>query len=228
MAIRYTSIIMVYLLCQISAFLIRTPLLNWVPEAQRPGFIITASFVVCLLVSGWLLLPERHLKKVPMTPKSIVNWCLIGIVMVYLTQIIAGIIDLNVLGGPPESQNTEDIMRLAKTSPYVILAVVLIGPILEEIIFRKIIFGSLKKVINVWFAALISALLFALAHNDGHLIIYGSIGLVLAFLYHKTGRIYVSMIAHGSLNGIATLLFFTPQIQHLIDHSQSGLIWGWF
>lgn len=225
---RYVSIIVVYILCQLSGFLAYTPILNPIPPHQRAGFMIFVSFLVCLIVSIFLLLPERRIERPYMAPNTIVSWCIAGVFMVYLTQMIAGIIDYNIFGAPAQSQNTQDIMKLARQSPYIILVVTLIGPFIEEIIFRKIIFGSLKRYMNFWFAGIISALLFAAAHADGHLIIYGSIGLVLAFLYHKTKRIYVSMIAHASLNSIATILALSPQVQHLLEKSQTGWIGWWF
>lgn len=232
---RYISIIAVYIICQISGFLAYTPLLSFIPIQQRPGFMVFVSFLICLIVTLLLLLPERHFPKPKMATKDIVNWCIAGIFLVYLTQIVAGIIDYNLFGAPPGSQNTQDIMKLVQESPYIVLVVIVMGPMIEEIIFRKIIFGSLNRwfnhlssALNYWLAGLISALLFALAHGDGHLIIYGSIGLMLAFLYHKTGRIYVSMIAHGSMNTIATVLALSPQIQHLIEKSQTGMIGWWF
>ncbi|HET6872712.1 MAG TPA: type II CAAX endopeptidase family protein [Sporolactobacillaceae bacterium] len=229
---RYIMIIVVYVVCQLSGLLAYTPLLSGIPKHQRVGVMICISFIVCLVATLWLLLPERinlSEKRPPMATNTIVSWCFAGIVMVYFVQIIAGLIDYKLFGAPNHSKNTEQIMKLALQSPYVILVVVIIGPILEEIIFRKIIFGSLYKKLNFWIAGIISALLFAFAHNDGHLIIYGSIGLVLAYLYAKTKRIYVSMIAHGSLNGIATLLSLSPHVQHLLQNSQhTGWIGGWF
>ncbi|WEG12501.1 type II CAAX endopeptidase family protein [Pullulanibacillus sp. KACC 23026] len=225
---RYIMIIIVYVLCQLSGFLALTPILSVVPKGQREGFMISLSFIVCLVLTLLILMPERHIKRPYMEPSTIVSWIIGGIFLVYLTQMVAGIIDYNLFGSPAQSQNTEDIMKLARQSPYIILSVVVIGPILEEIIFRKIIFGSLNRFMPFFFAAVISSLLFALAHADGHLIIYGSIGFALAFLYHKTKRIYVSMFAHGSLNAIATILALSPHVQKFLEQHQPSWIGWWF
>jgi len=147
-------------------------------------------------------------------------WAFVGIIMVYGAQIVSSILDQMVFRSPAGSENTEKIMELAKMSPYVILVIVIVGPILEEIVFRKIIFGQIYRKTNFWIAGIISSLLFALAHFDGHLIIYGSMGLVLCFLYWMTKRIIISMIAHASMNAIAVFISFSPAIQKMIEEEQ--------
>src|SRR5699024_5644806 len=42
----------------------------------------------------------------------------------------------------------------------------ILGPILEEIIFRKILFGYLNEKFNVWIAAFVSSLIFGLVHME--------------------------------------------------------------
>lgn len=223
---RYWWILATYIICQLSGFLSLTPLLNFIPENQRDGIWTLTIFLVALVIIIILLLPERGLYR-DMQRSSLgdaILWAVIGIFLVQATNIVAGIIDhileLIISGKVEGSENTELIMDLVRQSPYVVLAIVIVGPILEEIIFRKIIFGQLYKKTNFWIAGITSSLLFALAHADGHLIIYGSIGLVLCLLYWKTKRIFVSMIAHGSMNAFAVLITFSPAIQKMIEQEQ--------
>ncbi|MFC4620557.1 CPBP family intramembrane glutamic endopeptidase [Camelliibacillus cellulosilyticus] len=219
---RYWWIILTYILCQISGFLVATPLLNFLPKSQRFGAWTTFSFIACLIIILILLLPERHMASRWRQTGfgATILWSFLGIILVYLAEIVTGIIDQAVFGAPNTSENTQEIMNLARISPYVIVAIVIIGPMLEEIIFRKIIFGALEKRFHFWIAAIASAFLFAIAHHDGHLIIYGSIGLVLAFIYYKTGRIIVSMIAHASMNAIAVIVTLSPAIQKMLEEEQ--------
>ncbi|MGV3488237.1 MAG: CPBP family intramembrane glutamic endopeptidase [Tuberibacillus sp.] len=180
------------------------------------------SFLIATAIILLLLLPERNLYRDSNRSNfgQSVKWVFLGIVLVYFTQIAAGIIDQLVFKASSESKNTESIMELASISPYVLLIIVIVGPILEEIVFRKIIFGQLARKTKFWIGAIISSLVFALAHADGHLIIYGSMGLVLCFLYWKTRRIVIPMIAHGTMNALAVLVSFSPAIQKMIEEEQ--------
>ncbi|MCG3057195.1 CPBP family intramembrane metalloprotease, partial [Escherichia coli] len=75
-------------------------------------------------------------------------------------QSVAAMIEMNLLGIEPGSENTEMILNLVKVTPLLIVVTSVIGPILEEIIFRKIIFGSLYRKYNFFISAFISSLIF--------------------------------------------------------------------
>lgn len=113
------------------------------------------------------------------------------------------------------------IMEYARANMLFILIPAIIAPILEEIIFRKIIFGSLYKRMNFFFAAILSALVFAAFHVDfSHLLMYTAMGLVFAFLYVKTKRIIVPIIVHAGMNSYVVYKQYnlTPEeIQKMID-----------
>lgn len=59
-------------------------------------------------------------------------------------------IEMAVFGIEGGSQNTADIVAIAKGAPIAILAIVVFGPILEEFVFRRVIFGSLVQTTNFW------------------------------------------------------------------------------
>lgn len=205
---RYWFILLTYVLCQFS-FIIPalTPILKAVPKDQRQGTWLIISFSLALIIVLLLLIPERRLQfrnRLPASTSAL--WALGGIVLLFVVQAIAAAIESSLFAENPHSQNTEQIVDLTKLSPYLILVVGIAGPILEEIVFRKIIFGSLYRKIGFWAAGIISSLLFAFAHMDKHILLYGLIGLTLCYLYKKTGRIIVSMFAHASMNTIVILL----------------------
>lgn len=88
----------------------------------------------------------------------------------------------------------------------VIMASVL-APLVEETLFRGIIFGSLQTYFGKWTAAIISAILF----SGLHLQAYGFfprfvLGLVLAHLYETNRSLYPSMAFHSLNNLIAATL----------------------
>ena len=69
-------------------------------------------------------------------------------------------IEMYVLGIKPGSENTARLMDIARTTPWFLIVISIIGPILEEIVFRKILFGTLYKKFNFFIAAIISSLVF--------------------------------------------------------------------
>src|SRR5699024_1147452 len=130
-----------------------------------------------------------------------IGWIIAGIFMALISQAIANLIETELLGIEQGSENTEMIMDISKANPIFVLIPMLIAPILEEIIFRKIIFGSLYKRMNFFLAALLSALVFAIIHLEPeHILIYAAMGFVLAFVYVMTKRIMVPILVHVSIN----------------------------
>ena len=127
-------------------------------------------------------------------------WSIFGIFLALFAQSIAVMIEQQ-LGIKPESDNTQEILFVIQQVPLMIIVSSIIGPILEEIIFRKIIFGALYKRFNFVISALISSVIFGLAHMElVHLLLYSAMGFTFAFLYVKTKRILVPIVAHVSMN----------------------------
>src|SRR5699024_12863433 len=86
----------------------------------------------------------------------------------------------------------------------------------EELLFRKIIFGSLYRRMNFFWAAILSSLAFGVIHLDlTHLLIYTGMGLVFSYLYVKTKTIIVPILVHMSMNTITVLMLLTVDIEVL-------------
>lgn len=84
---------------------------------------------------------------------------------------------------------------------------VFFAPVVEETLFRGIIFGSSRTYLGKWTAAAISAALFSALHFQ----IYGLfprfiLGLVLAHLYERNRSLLPSIIFHALNNSIAMTL----------------------
>jgi membrane protease YdiL (CAAX protease family) len=143
--------------------------------------------------------------------------------MALFGQGIAAQIQLKLFGIEPGSENTQEIMAFVTATPIMIFAITIAGPILEEIIFRKIIFGSLYKRFNFAVGLIISSLLFAVVHNDfKHLLIYFVMGGIFAFLYVKTNRIIVPIIAHVAMNSFVVIVqyVFREDIEEMIKQME--------
>lgn len=84
--------------------------------------------------------------------------------------------------------------------------VVLLAPILEEIVYRKIIFTWVSGKTSFWVGASISSLIFAVCHLDiARLPAYFAVGLIFCYFYRRSGSILVPIAAHVSLNLISII-----------------------
>jgi len=76
------------------------------------------------------------------------------------------------------------------------------APVLEELIFRGLIFGTLRRRFSVVLSAVISAGVFALAHGygtSGTASVFAS-GVLWAVAYECTGSLLPTMLAHAASN----------------------------
>lgn len=88
--------------------------------------------------------------------------------------------------------------------------VAILTPVMEELIFRKIICDRLLP-LGEGYAVVISALIFGLAHGNFYQFFYAFLlGLLFAYIYVKTGRIRYSIGYHVLINGLGSV--FVPWV----------------
>lgn len=186
------------------------------------------SFIVALIMILSLMkndLKEEKLKH-PLSIGQIIGWSVAGLFLAWIAQAIAVTIEMELFGIDPASENTEVIVDFTRSNILFILIPAIIAPILEEIIFRKILFGTFYKKMNFFIAALLSSLIFAVLHLDfTHLLIYATMGFVFAFLYVQTKRIIVPIIVHMAINTIAVLgqLLIDPEMLEKMEQMQKNI-----
>jgi membrane protease YdiL (CAAX protease family) len=90
-----------------------------------------------------------------------------------------------------------------------------IAPIAEEFFFRGFFFGGLRRLtvpvlganLGPWIAAIITGILFGLAHTGSassqYLIPLGFLGFVLCLVRWRTGSLYPGMALHSANNALA-------------------------
>ena len=129
----------------------------------------------------------------------------VGIPASLILQMVILQIEQQFLGQSVASQNTQNIVDLIMNNMIFILATTIAGPIMEEFVFRRAIFGSLEKRFGFFLPALLSSVLFAFAHNDGHYLLYAGLGFLFCGMYRYSGRIWASMITHVGMNLLVIL-----------------------
>ncbi|WP_409303975.1 lysostaphin resistance A-like protein [Peribacillus sp. SCS-155] len=178
-------------------------------QHKAGAYWIVFSFIVALIVILFLLRKDIRNNidnRRQSSPGVSLAWAVGGVFLALFSQSVAGMIE-KMLGIETGSENTQEILQLIKSVPAVILVSSIIGPILEELIFRKIIFGSLYKRFNFFISALISSIIFGVAHFElVHILLYSAMGFTFAFLYVKTNRIIVPIFAHVAMNTLVVIL----------------------
>lgn len=87
-----------------------------------------------------------------------------------------------------------------------ILSSAICTPILEEMVFRGILFGRIRGMMAKIPAVLVSALIFAALHFNIVQFIYAFLlGIVLALLMEKAGHVYAAVAGHMAANLLAVL-----------------------
>ena len=181
--------------------------------------LITATAVMYIL--GAVILAIFYFKqREPLAIESavkkasdpkIVIYGLVGIFVALILQSIAVMLESILFGEATPSENTQNIIQMIMEAPAFILATTIAGPIMEEFVFRRSILGIISRYSNFWVGAVISSLLFAFAHNDGHLLIYFFLGFFFSLEYKATGRIWTSMITHVGMNTLVVLVQLAVQ-----------------
>ncbi|MCP3028815.1 CPBP family intramembrane glutamic endopeptidase [Halobacillus sp. A5] len=233
---RYWWIIITYIIAQLSSF-IGLPLMFLFGLGESDAIAVWSiiSFTVATIVILRLLKPDMtdpQLRRERSSKGKIVLWSILGVFMALFAQGIAATIETEIFGIPMGSENTMDLMSIARESPLFILLPVVFAPITEEIIFRKVIFGQVYKRTNFLLAVLLSSVIFGAFHFDFlHMLVYFSMGVVFAFLYVKTKSIITPIVAHMAMNSfvVITQLFYTEEdIRRMQEQLQTIVLGGLF
>lgn len=109
----------------------------------------------------------------------------------------------------PELPNwIEDQQEQLLSNYWGYLVIGLLAPLAEEIVFRGAILRTLLDRVTPWGAIALSAVLFALIHMNPAQIPYAFLaGLLLGWMYWRTGSILPGMAYHWANNSVAYILY---------------------
>lgn len=86
------------------------------------------------------------------------------------------------------------------------IASIIFAPLIEELVFRGVLFNRLKIRTGMIPAMLITSFIFALGHNFGGITSAFLFGICMCILYMKTDNILVTISVHFTNNLVATIL----------------------
>lgn len=136
-------------------------------------------------------------------------------VLVVILVITAAIIHITKY--VPERQPVVELFLKEKNAAFLMyssLFAAILGPFIEELFFRGFMYGVLKKYAGAIWSAVITAVIFAALHTHivGFFPIF-ALGILLAYLYEKTGTIVSSITVHIIHNlSMLFLVFLVKQV----------------
>ena len=150
----------------------------------------------------WALLGFRRVKPISTTLIVIAGITICQALVVGYVQVVNWLdIDPLVPGDPFESWDIDPIS-------FTIIAVsaVVVAPLFEEIFFRGFMYQAFRKTMSLWPAAILTSLIFGVAHIDPAIIIpIALVGMILLGIYRWTGNLWSSIITHAGYNAIAVI-----------------------
>ena len=149
------------------------------------------------------------------------------IAMMILTALVVA-----AAGGVQTSANQAGLQELMQQVPawLMVPVVVIVGPFVEEYIFRHLLIGKLSRRLNIWLCCALSVVLFAALHIVGQeaitlpaLLPYLAMGATLVFVYVWTGKnLMFSYFVHAAKNLLAVVFIYAipPELFEQLQQAQ--------
>jgi membrane protease YdiL (CAAX protease family) len=168
--------------------------------------LVVWRFAVAKYRCGWEALGFRHfnLRNALILILVVLS---AGVLINYLYAVVVSLIGAESLEPPSQPSPLPFDYELGWASLSLLAFISLIAaPLAEETFFRGFIFIGIGKRFGYAWGAVLSALLFSLAHLQfGALVPIFLLGLLLAWLYARTGSLWTCILAHFTYNSIALL-----------------------
>lgn len=185
-------------------------------ETVLYGVIVYSLLLAVLLLGPWLW--KRHLvtRKV-LGLHRLVSWLDIGVslsgIVLYFIAAIAVTYAVMQFVPSVDLEQTQDVGITLPTGYELVLAfllLVIIGPIIEEVIFRGYLYGTLRRYgVSIVTATLVVSVLFGIAHGQWNVgINVAVLSVVMCLSREITGSLWPSILMHMMKNGIAYVALY--------------------
>ena len=195
--------------------------------SMNPGHPVVATAEVIFYVAGgafaWWGLRKTGLRPFRAFTRRDARAIGIGIAALFLTRIATGIVLVatdqtkHVQAGFEHFDVTSKTQGITSISVVLaVLSLVVIAPVVEEIVFRGLLFGALARRLGVLGGAVVTALLFGAVHGDPVLFpTLAAMGFITALAYAGTGNLWVAVVLHASNNALgAAFIVGTSLAKH--------------
>jgi len=202
----------IYLIFALLAFVVQNGIV-WLVQSFAPKLL--GNSAVALLISMVPLyciatpvciflmkkLPATHIEQKKIRPGKFLAAMVMTFAGMYIGNII-GLILTTIIGAVKGSAVNNDIVNVVLGTDMwgTVLVVVLIAPLVEEFLFRKLLIDRVVKY-GEGLAVVLSGVMFGLFHGNLNQFFYATfIGMMFAYVYVKTGRIWYTVLMHMIIN----------------------------
>ena len=189
-----------------------------------------STYMIAQIISAAITIPfmyfasykptqQMFVKKPKIDRALFINVLWVIVITLFISFALNNIITMSPLIGLSEGYARANESFNASTLVIEQIESAIISPILEELVF-----GNMRKIMNVPQAVFLSALLFGLIHFNIVQFVYAFLlGLVLAAFMYKSGHVYAAMIGHITANAFAVIRTETGILKWTVD----GSIMAW-
>lgn len=171
-------------------------------------------YVIAIPVSLLIMrkLPAQRPEDNKLGGKNFLVFLPICFFLMYSGNIIGTLLSFVFSGGMAQNELLDFVMD---NSPLKVLVMVILAPMLEEYVCRKQIIDRTRQY-GEKTAVFLSALVFGLLHQNLFQFFYAfALGLVFAYIYIRTGRLRYTILLHGIVNFMGSVV--APWILSLVD-----------
>lgn len=194
------------------------------------------SYMLCKIIGSLVALPivyteyKADLKRIgaygrkwPFSMSMLQNIIVVIVISICISVSLNNIISMSPLMTMSVEYENASNAFYGSTIWLELLGSALVTPLLEELLHRGVVYGRLRRMMNMWPAVILSALVFAILHFNIVQFTYAFfLGIVLALFVEKTGHIYPAVLGHVIANGIAVIRTETGVLNGTVDSSVSA------
>ncbi len=168
------------------------------------------------LATYFFIIKKNHLsvKEFGFKPISFIKlfaYVALGFVMTFAAWIAVAPFIIVFLPGVDLAQS-QDIFQKDMTFLAQILMIVyaiIVGPLVEEVIFRGVLLPTLSNKVNLYFGVIVSTLVWSLLHFQLNVIIFTFIfGIILSYQYIYSKSLWTSYLTHVLKNSMAVIAIY--------------------
>lgn len=199
-------------------FLLLPQWLGWDAITEKSWWIWVCSFApmylfafpACFLLLR--LLPVKGPERQSLKPKQFWTLIPISFCLMYAGNLVGNLLSMILSGG--QAVNAIESYAMDR-SPLKILVMVILAPLLEELICRKLLIDRTVRY-GEKLSVLMSGLIFGLLHQNLFQFFYAfALGSLFAYVYIRTGRVRYTVILHAIINFMGAVV--APAMLTLMD-----------
>lgn len=219
----------IFLLTNVLQFLVQKIVLSIWPDAfYHPiilwGCLYGTMYLIAVPLSFLVIkkLPIKKVEQKKMTPTQFLCCIPIALFLMYAGNIV-GLLLMMILKVVTGIQIMNPLEVIINSPVYIrLIVVVIIGPFMEEFIFRKQIIDH-TRMYGEKIAIIVSAILFGLFHGNLSQMFYAcALGMLFGYLYVRTGTIRYGFYLHMFVNFLGGII--APFFLKTVQQNASGIL----